>query len=86
MKNSKTIWDFFESENIDANLTPHPTPNCSICQWKVTGELIPAIVGRSIRESSQCSAQGDRYIKRMYGNKICKRLFQTEKSPIKETK
>jgi len=56
---------------------PRPTPNCSICQWEgIEKALFPCF--------NICLAQGDRYIKRVYGNKICKRLFQ-EIKPVTNT-
>lgn len=66
----------FESDKV----SPRPTPNCSICQWRSL-EAPPFTMFKGHTKHPQhyvCDAQGERYIKNVYGNKLCKRLFQTE--------
>jgi len=74
---------------VKANLDPHqPTPNCSICQWrrKTDKTNIPHFeeLSEVLSNIGVCIAQGDRYIKSVYGNKICKRLYQETESVTKQ--
>jgi len=61
--------------------SPRPTPNCSICQWNKREPARKPIMGPPQPPKNQCSAQGDRYITNVYGNKICKRLFVESEPP-----
>jgi len=69
------------AETVKLNLPPRPPPNCSICQWRELEPQLKVLIGPPHIPKNKCTAQGDRYIKNVYGNKICKRLFQ-ESEPV----
>ena len=62
------------------------TPNCSICEWRNLEEPFKPVFGPPNPPKNNCTAQGDRYIKNVYGNKICKRLFKKIESVTKDAK
>lgn len=61
--------------NMNEFIEGRVTPNCTICQWKKLEEIKKNLFSMPITPENICTAQGDRYIKSVYGNKICKRLF-----------
>lgn len=74
---SKKDMEEFIERRVAPNLT---TPNCAICRWKDQEKY---------KTEYSCGGQGMRKLTSVYGNKICKRLFEpadTIAGPDKEEK
>lgn len=80
----------FSKRRIEPTFKPdkilRPTPNCAICQWKSRQDGWKDLLGREQKGQPCCTAQGNRRLTSIYGNKICKRLFKPGTEPFLCTK
>lgn len=50
-------------------------PNCALCKWSCTNSY-----AQMLMHNTSCGAQGCKDTKKVYNNKLCKRLYQQEET------